>query len=190
MGKLSKCLQKSPTSLLQCWSQRHVEVVALEQISPVLVLRVKSSVCSLWALSPQNSRCVRASLHPLRLYRGYATHSGESRYVAGLGGWVDLGCSPRGNLLFVSHENRLLAVGFLCGVTSVLMGCVPCLVRSDLDEENEDDQYWLWKLWAAILPPVLYGVDVILAGSGFVNRVLVPSCKLKPHKLFDVCHTM
>lgn len=109
MGKLPLCLQKSP--MLQCWSQRHVEVVAVEQIRPVLVLRGKSSVCSLWPLSPQNSRCVRASLRPSWLYRGYATHSGESGYVAGLGGGAGSGCSPRGNLLLVSHQSRLLAVG-------------------------------------------------------------------------------
>ncbi|KFV99391.1 Mitochondrial inner membrane protein, partial [Eurypyga helias] len=33
----------------------------------------------------QNSRCGRASLRPLRLYRGYATAPGESGYVRGFG---------------------------------------------------------------------------------------------------------
>lgn len=75
MGKLSKCLQKSPTSLLQCWSQRHVEVVALEQISPVLVLRVKSSVCSLPTEQPvcesltPSIAAVPRICHPLRRVR-------------------------------------------------------------------------------------------------------------------------
>lgn len=106
-------------------------------------------------LPPQNSRCVRASLRPSRLYRGYATHSGESGCVAGFGGWnwfcwcID----QEGICSLVLHETRLLAVGFLCGVTLILMGlCVPCLVQSDLDQENEDNQYLSGKLWAAILP--------------------------------------
>lgn len=186
MGKLSKCLQKSPTSLLQCWSQRHVEVVALEQISPVLVLRVKSSVCSLPTEQPvcesltPSIAAVPRICHPLRRVR---VRSGAWR-VSGSGVFTQ-----RESALCFTWE-QTAGSGVFVWSDSVLMGCVPCLVRSDLDEENEDDQYWLWKLWAAILPPVLYGVDVILAGSRFVNRVLVPSCKLKPHKLFDVCHTM
>lgn len=77
----------------------------------------------------QNSRCGRASLRPLRLYRGYATSSGESGYVESFGGWNGFFCcvDQEGICFLASRENKLIAVevfllsnsyshGFVCSL--------------------------------------------------------------------------
>ncbi|NWT61637.1 MIC60 protein, partial [Erythrocercus mccallii] len=57
----------------------------------------------------QNSRCVRASLRPSRLYRGYATHSGESGVSAGKvigAGLLLVGGGIGGTVLYASYDKQ------------------------------------------------------------------------------------
>ncbi|NXH52802.1 MIC60 protein, partial [Rhabdornis inornatus] len=61
------------------------------------------------ASPPQNSRCVRASLRPLRLYRGYATHSGESGVSVGKvigAGLLFVGGGIGGTVLYASYDKQ------------------------------------------------------------------------------------
>ncbi|NXR84963.1 MIC60 protein, partial [Hypocryptadius cinnamomeus] len=61
------------------------------------------------ASSPQNSRCVRASLRPSRLYRGYATHSGESGVSVGKiigAGLLFVGGGIGGTVLYASYDRQ------------------------------------------------------------------------------------
>ncbi|NXD55835.1 MIC60 protein, partial [Corvus moneduloides] len=57
----------------------------------------------------QNSRCVRASLRPSRLYRGYATHSGESGVSVGKvvgAGLLFVGGGIGGTILYASYDRQ------------------------------------------------------------------------------------
>ncbi|NWV02601.1 MIC60 protein, partial [Ptilonorhynchus violaceus] len=57
----------------------------------------------------QNSRCVRASLRPSRLYRGYATHSGESGVSVGKvigAGILFVGGGIGGTVLYASYDKQ------------------------------------------------------------------------------------
>ncbi|NXA06403.1 MIC60 protein, partial [Sapayoa aenigma] len=57
----------------------------------------------------QNSRCVRVSLRPLRLYRGYATHSGESGVSVGKvigAGVLFVGGGIGGTVLYASYDRQ------------------------------------------------------------------------------------
>ncbi|NWW30734.1 MIC60 protein, partial [Panurus biarmicus] len=57
----------------------------------------------------QNSRCVRASLRPSRLYRGYATHSGESGVSVGKvigAGLLLVGGGVGGTVLYASYDRQ------------------------------------------------------------------------------------
>ncbi|NWH96994.1 MIC60 protein, partial [Tichodroma muraria] len=68
-------------------------------------------LCSLLTLPPppQNSRCVRASLCPSRLYRGYATHSGESGVSVGKvigAGLLFVGGGIGGTVLYASYDRQ------------------------------------------------------------------------------------
>ncbi|NWZ83859.1 MIC60 protein, partial [Poecile atricapillus] len=57
----------------------------------------------------QNSRCVRASLRPSRLYRGYATHSGESGISVGKvigAGLLFVGGGIGGTVLYASYDKQ------------------------------------------------------------------------------------
>ncbi|NXY58615.1 MIC60 protein, partial [Callaeas wilsoni] len=57
----------------------------------------------------QNSRCVRASLRPSRLYRGYATHSGESGVSVGKvigAGLLLVGGGIGGTVLYASYDKQ------------------------------------------------------------------------------------
>ncbi|NWU30890.1 MIC60 protein, partial [Dyaphorophyia castanea] len=57
----------------------------------------------------QNSRCVAASLRPARLYRGYATHSGESGVSAGKvigAGLLVVGGGIGGTVLYASYDKQ------------------------------------------------------------------------------------
>ncbi|NWT89939.1 MIC60 protein, partial [Lanius ludovicianus] len=57
----------------------------------------------------QNSRCVRASLRPSRLYRGYATHSGESGVSVGKvigAGLLFVGGGIGGTVLYASYDKQ------------------------------------------------------------------------------------
>ncbi|KAM6267044.1 MICOS complex subunit MIC60 isoform 3-T3 [Spheniscus humboldti] len=61
------------------------------------------------AVAAQNSRCGRASLRPLRLYRGYATPSGESGVSVGkiLGaGVLFVGGGVGGTILYASYDTQ------------------------------------------------------------------------------------
>ncbi|XP_014750676.1 PREDICTED: MICOS complex subunit MIC60 isoform X1 [Sturnus vulgaris] len=61
------------------------------------------------AAAKQNSRCVRASLRPLRLYRGYATHSGESGVSVGKvigAGLLFVGGGIGGTVLYASYDKQ------------------------------------------------------------------------------------
>ncbi|NXT21201.1 MIC60 protein, partial [Syrrhaptes paradoxus] len=63
--------------------------------------------CLLYPL--QNSRCGRASLRPLRLYRGYATASGESGVSAGKiigAGVLFVGGGVGGTVLYASYDTQ------------------------------------------------------------------------------------
>uniref|UniRef100_A0A8C5TLN2 MICOS complex subunit MIC60 n=1 Tax=Malurus cyaneus samueli TaxID=2593467 RepID=A0A8C5TLN2_9PASS len=56
-----------------------------------------------------NSRCVRSSLRPLRLYRGYATHSGESGVSVGKvigAGLLFVGGGIGGTVLYASYDKQ------------------------------------------------------------------------------------
>ncbi|NXX53317.1 MIC60 protein, partial [Scopus umbretta] len=60
-------------------------------------------------LSLQNSRCGRASLRPLRLYRGYATPSGESGISVGKiigAGVLFVGGGVGGTVLYASYDTQ------------------------------------------------------------------------------------
>ncbi|NXB12001.1 MIC60 protein, partial [Cnemophilus loriae] len=57
----------------------------------------------------QNSRCVRASLRPARLHRGYATHSGESGVSVGKvigAGLLFVGGGIGGTVLYASYDKQ------------------------------------------------------------------------------------
>ncbi|NXN89821.1 MIC60 protein, partial [Bombycilla garrulus] len=57
----------------------------------------------------QNSRCVRASVRPSRLYRGYATHSGESGVSVGKvigAGLLFVGGGIGGTVLYASYDKQ------------------------------------------------------------------------------------
>ncbi|NXM10667.1 MIC60 protein, partial [Ploceus nigricollis] len=57
----------------------------------------------------QSSRCVRASLRPSRLYRGYATHSGESGVSVGKiigAGLLFVGGGIGGTVLYASYDTQ------------------------------------------------------------------------------------
>ncbi|NXY16016.1 MIC60 protein, partial [Atrichornis clamosus] len=57
----------------------------------------------------QNSQCVRASLRPLWLYRGYATHSGESGVSVGKvigAGVLFVGGGIGGTVLYASYDKQ------------------------------------------------------------------------------------
>ncbi|XP_075565642.1 MICOS complex subunit MIC60 isoform X4 [Pelecanus crispus] len=59
------------------------------------------------AVAAQNSRCGRASLRPLRLYRGYATPSGESGVSVGKiigAGVLFVGGGVGGTILYASYD--------------------------------------------------------------------------------------
>ncbi|XP_053795852.1 MICOS complex subunit MIC60 isoform X4 [Vidua macroura] len=61
------------------------------------------------AAAKQNSRCVRASLRPSRLYRGYATHSGESGVSVGKiigAGLLFVGGGIGGTVLYASYDRQ------------------------------------------------------------------------------------
>ncbi|NXO91008.1 MIC60 protein, partial [Certhia brachydactyla] len=61
------------------------------------------------ASSPQNCRCVRASLRPSRPYRGYATHSGESGVSVGKvigAGLLFVGGGIGGTVLYASYDKQ------------------------------------------------------------------------------------
>uniref|UniRef100_A0A8C3U0Q8 MICOS complex subunit MIC60 n=1 Tax=Catharus ustulatus TaxID=91951 RepID=A0A8C3U0Q8_CATUS len=61
------------------------------------------------AAAKQNSRCVRASLRPSRLYRGYATHSGESGVSVGKvigAGLLFVGGGIGGTVLYASYDKQ------------------------------------------------------------------------------------
>ncbi|NWV86216.1 MIC60 protein, partial [Dasyornis broadbenti] len=61
------------------------------------------------AAAKQNSQCVRASLRPLRLYRGYATHSGESGVSVGKvigAGLLFVGGGIGGTVLYASYDKQ------------------------------------------------------------------------------------
>ncbi|NXF20676.1 MIC60 protein, partial [Rhodinocichla rosea] len=62
------------------------------------------------ASSPQNSRCcVRASLRPSRLHRGYATHSGDSGVSVGRiigAGLLFVGGGIGGTVLYASYDRQ------------------------------------------------------------------------------------
>ncbi|XP_068870785.1 MICOS complex subunit MIC60 isoform X3 [Aphelocoma coerulescens] len=61
------------------------------------------------AAAKQNSRCVRASLRPSRLYRGYATHSGESGVSVGKvvgAGLLFVGGGIGGTILYASYDKQ------------------------------------------------------------------------------------
>ncbi|XP_048160667.1 MICOS complex subunit MIC60 isoform X2 [Corvus hawaiiensis] len=61
------------------------------------------------AAAKQNSRCVRASLRPSRLYRGYATHSGESGVSVGKvvgAGLLFVGGGIGGTILYASYDRQ------------------------------------------------------------------------------------
>ncbi|XP_031966015.1 MICOS complex subunit MIC60 isoform X4 [Corvus moneduloides] len=61
------------------------------------------------AAAKQNSRCVRASLRPSRLYRGYATHSGESSVSVGKvvgAGLLFVGGGIGGTILYASYDRQ------------------------------------------------------------------------------------
>ncbi|XP_068045092.1 MICOS complex subunit MIC60 isoform X3 [Anomalospiza imberbis] len=61
------------------------------------------------AAAKQNSRCVRASLRPSRLYRGYATHSGESGVSVGKiigAGLLFVGGGVGGTVLYASYDRQ------------------------------------------------------------------------------------
>ncbi|NXX28681.1 MIC60 protein, partial [Nicator chloris] len=70
-----------------------------------------AALCSLLPLPLplQNSRCVRASLRPSRLYRGYATHSGESGVSVGKvigAGLLLVGGGIGGTVLYASYDKQ------------------------------------------------------------------------------------
>ncbi|NXW67716.1 MIC60 protein, partial [Hirundo rustica] len=70
-----------------------------------------ASLCSLLTLllPLQNSRCVRASLRPSRLHRGYATHSGESGVSVGKvigAGLLLVGGGIGGTVLYASYDKQ------------------------------------------------------------------------------------
>ncbi|NXU41286.1 MIC60 protein, partial [Drymodes brunneopygia] len=59
--------------------------------------------------APQNSRCVRASVRPSRLYRGYATHSRESGVSVGKvigAGLLFVGGGIGGTILYASYDKQ------------------------------------------------------------------------------------
>ncbi|NXO48373.1 MIC60 protein, partial [Aramus guarauna] len=61
------------------------------------------------AVAAQNSRCGRASLRPLRLYRGYATPSGESGVSVGKiigAGILFVGGGVGGTVLYASYDTQ------------------------------------------------------------------------------------
>ncbi|XP_014117652.1 PREDICTED: MICOS complex subunit MIC60 isoform X3 [Pseudopodoces humilis] len=61
------------------------------------------------AAAKQNSRCVRASLRPSHLYRGYATHSGESGISVGKvigAGLLFVGGGIGGTVLYASYDKQ------------------------------------------------------------------------------------
>nr|XP_030126368.3 MICOS complex subunit MIC60 isoform X5 [Taeniopygia guttata] len=61
------------------------------------------------AAARQNSRCVRASLRPSRLCRGYATHSGESGVSVGKiigAGLLFVGGGIGGTVLYASYDRQ------------------------------------------------------------------------------------
>ncbi|XP_074003871.1 MICOS complex subunit MIC60 isoform X5 [Numenius arquata] len=61
------------------------------------------------AVAAQSSRCGRASLRPLRLYRGYATSSGESGVSAGKiigAGVLFVGGGVGGTVLYASYDTQ------------------------------------------------------------------------------------
>uniref|UniRef100_A0A8C3RJ02 MICOS complex subunit MIC60 n=1 Tax=Cyanoderma ruficeps TaxID=181631 RepID=A0A8C3RJ02_9PASS len=61
------------------------------------------------AAAKQNSRCVRASLRPSRLYRGYATHPGESGVSVGKvigAGLLLVGGGIGGTVLYASYDTQ------------------------------------------------------------------------------------
>ncbi|XP_076191844.1 MICOS complex subunit MIC60 isoform X5 [Aptenodytes patagonicus] len=61
------------------------------------------------AVAAQNSRCGRASLRPLRLYRGYATPSGESGVSVGKiigAGVLFVGGGVGGTILYASYDTQ------------------------------------------------------------------------------------
>ncbi|NXR53647.1 MIC60 protein, partial [Hippolais icterina] len=61
------------------------------------------------AAAKQNSRCVRASLRPSRLYRGYATHPGESGVSVGKvigAGLLLVGGGIGGTVLYASYDKQ------------------------------------------------------------------------------------
>ncbi|XP_050752481.1 MICOS complex subunit MIC60 isoform X2 [Gymnogyps californianus] len=61
------------------------------------------------AVAAQNSRCGRASLRPLRLYRGYATPSGESGVSVGKiigAGVLFVGGGVGGTVLYASYDTQ------------------------------------------------------------------------------------
>ncbi|RMC14455.1 hypothetical protein DUI87_09551 [Hirundo rustica rustica] len=61
------------------------------------------------AAAKQNSRCVRASLRPSRLHRGYATHSGESGVSVGKvigAGLLLVGGGIGGTVLYASYDKQ------------------------------------------------------------------------------------
>ncbi|XP_050830133.1 MICOS complex subunit MIC60 isoform X4 [Serinus canaria] len=61
------------------------------------------------AAAKQNSRCVRASLRPSRLYRGYATHSGDSGVSVGKiigAGLLFVGGGIGGTVLYASYDRQ------------------------------------------------------------------------------------
>ncbi|XP_041258933.1 MICOS complex subunit MIC60 isoform X2 [Onychostruthus taczanowskii] len=62
-----------------------------------------------WSQRSCNSRCVRASLRPSRLYRGYATHSGESGVSVGKiigAGLLFVGGGIGGTVLYASYDRQ------------------------------------------------------------------------------------
>ncbi|XP_062350085.1 MICOS complex subunit MIC60 isoform X3 [Cinclus cinclus] len=61
------------------------------------------------AAAKQNSRCVRASLRPVRLHRGYATHSGDSGVSVGKvigAGLLFVGGGIGGTVLYASYDRQ------------------------------------------------------------------------------------
>uniref|UniRef100_U3K672 MICOS complex subunit MIC60 n=1 Tax=Ficedula albicollis TaxID=59894 RepID=U3K672_FICAL len=82
----------------------------------------------------QHSRCVRASLRPSRLYRGYATHSGESGVSVGKvigAGLLFVGGGIGGTVLYASYDKQFResvekAIPYSDKLFEMALGPAPC----------------------------------------------------------------
>ncbi|XP_056346180.1 MICOS complex subunit MIC60 isoform X2 [Oenanthe melanoleuca] len=86
------------------------------------------------AAAKQHSRCVRASLRPSRLYRGYATHSGHSGVSVGKvigAGLLFVGGGIGGTVLYASYDNQFRdsvekTIPYSDKLFEMVLGPAPC----------------------------------------------------------------